>query len=462
VIRVLPISGTLRVLAVATLLSCLVAGCSTFDSLDSVRYPSGMAYPQRQDLLVKDKPGIEVRTLPPPGEMDLHIRRASKEPGAKMFDPADLDKGDARDLRAALRAVFGTPRNPRVAPKAGSDELKEYETWQGKWMSTLEFSNAEALATVIAPGGEAIQEDEDQPGKPTSILGRGSVLYRRHCLHCHGLTGDGRGPTGPWVNPHPRDYRRGLFKFISTGAVGERKPRREDLYRIIHNGIDGTSMPAFGLLPEHEIQYLVSYVIHLSIRGQTEYETMLKLLEGGKDNLTQAVSDTPLDITQFVLAQAAQLRINWAKSTDAKPYEAPAYTEPEDNDAGKMARHDSIRKGHQIFLGTQGGCIACHQDYGRQVPYKYDDWGTLVRPANLTVSTYRGGRRPIDFFWRIKGGIPPAGMPAAPLPDADYWHLVNFVRALPYPAMLPEDVRKAVYGSSAERKPQEKQALLTR
>ncbi len=455
-IRVLPISGMLRLLAVATLLSCLVAGCSTFDSLDSVRYPSGMKYPQRQDLVVKDQPTPKVWTLPPPGEMDLHIRRVRSE--GKMFDPADLDRKDADELRDALADVFGTPRNPRLAPVADSDALKEYETWQGKLLSELGFSNAEALTTVIAPGGEDVQEDRNQPGKATSILGRGSVLYRRHCLHCHGLTGDGRGPTGPWVNPHPRDYRRGQFKFISTGEVSDRKPRREDLYRIIHNGIDGTSMPSFALLTEHEIQYLVSYVIHLSMRGETEFTTMLKLLEGGKDNLVQLGSDTPLDITQFVYSQAALVRINWARSNDSKPHEAPAYTEPKD----EGARHDSIRKGHQIFLGTQGGCIACHMDYGRQVPYLYDAWATLVRPANLTVPTYRGGRRPIDLFWRIKGGIPPSAMPGAKLPDADYWHLVNFVRALPYPAMLPDDVRRAIYGSGADRKPAGKQALLTR
>ena len=34
-------------------------------------------------------------------------------------------------------------------------------------------------------------------------LAEGSKLYRKQCLHCHGLNGDGKGPTGLWLNPHP-------------------------------------------------------------------------------------------------------------------------------------------------------------------------------------------------------------------------------------------------------------------
>ncbi len=71
----------------------------------------------------------------------------------------------------------------------------------------------------------------------------------------------------------------------------------------------------------------------------------------------------------------------------------------------------------------------------------------MVRPMNLTTGVYRGGRRPIDLYWRIKGGIVPSGMAdAASLPDKDVWDLVRFVQALPYPAMLPDDVRDKVYG----------------
>ena len=56
----------------------------------------------------------------------------------------------------------------------------------------------------------------------------GSKHFRLHCLHCHGLTGDGRGPSGKWLNPHPRDYRQGLFKFqsVNQAADGTIRPPR--------------------------------------------------------------------------------------------------------------------------------------------------------------------------------------------------------------------------------------------
>jgi mono/diheme cytochrome c family protein len=418
-----------------------VAGCSAFDSLQTTRYPARLRYPLRQDYLVEKAPGVEKRKLPPPGDIDGHIRQARDEQGAKMYNPADLDPEDAQELRSALRVVFGTPREPRVEPAADSEERPDYDRWLGVWRRIATIRTKKTPKPTIDQALANLDLDEQ-------VLDRGSRLYRRNCLHCHGLPGDGRGPTGPWVNPHPRDYRRGQFKFISTEALADRKPRRADLLRTLRQGIDGTSMPAFGLLPEHETEYLASYVTHLSLRGQTEFETMLALLSGGKDNLKDS-SGKPLSITDFVLSTAARLRIRWAESNESDPLTPPEYAEP----TTTAARHDSIRKGYQIFIGPTG-CVACHSDYGRQVPYKYDEWGTLVRPANLTVGTYRGGRRPIDIYWRIKGGIPPSGMPAPSLSDADYWNLVTFVRALPYPNMLPEDVRKAVYGGSESKKPE--------
>ena len=53
-------------------------------------------------------------------------------------------------------------------------------------------------------------------------------LYRKHCVHCHGITGDGRGPTALFLNPYPRDYRPGVYKFKST--YNPAKPTDDDLH----------------------------------------------------------------------------------------------------------------------------------------------------------------------------------------------------------------------------------------
>ncbi len=97
----------------------------------------------------------------------------------------------------------------------------------------------------------------------------GYAIYRRNCLHCHGVSGAGDGPTAPFLYPLPRDYRKGIFKFTSTASGA--KPDRDDLRRTIKNGLHGTSMPAFdALLTAAEIEQVIDYVMFLSMRGETE------------------------------------------------------------------------------------------------------------------------------------------------------------------------------------------------
>src|SRR5262249_48161723 len=141
------------------------------------------------------------------------------EKGGKKYDPSKLTGDQRHAFQKLLNERFGTPAKPTI--KGIEDEAKEQ----------LKLDN--------------------------KTLAHGSQLYRRHCLHCHGLTGDGHGPTAPWVNPHPRDYRAGKFKFTSVmgTTIGDkaRKPTRADLVRTLKQGIEGTSMPSFGLLPEEEL-----------------------------------------------------------------------------------------------------------------------------------------------------------------------------------------------------------------
>jgi mono/diheme cytochrome c family protein len=381
----------------------------------------------RSDLLVKEPNTSDVRSpLPSPGQMDEAIAReaARKEKANfKFVDPTEIDKADRVEVFTAVRDIFGTPSAPTVEPNEKDDENKQlFDASVGAALPVLNLND----------------DDLDAMQLDAYTLREGSQLYRRHCLHCHGLAGDGRGPTAPWVNPHPRDYRQGVFKFVSTNlSLPYRKPRRADLYRTIEKGIDGTSMPAFGLLPQKELDALVSYVIHLAIRGEVEYQTLWTLKNNRNDVIENGIKD-------YTYKQAGTILARWAAANARKANEPPPY--PFD-DKDKAAVEASIRRGHQLFIG-KGICITCHYDYGRQAAYRYDHWGTFVRPRNLTDPSYRGGRRPIDIFWRISGGIEPSGMSGlakGAIKDEEFWDLVNFVQHMPYPAMLPEDVRKKVY-----------------
>jgi YD repeat-containing protein len=100
---------------------------------------------------------------------------------------------------------------------------------------------------------------------------------------------------------------------------------------------------------------------------------------------------------------------------------------------------ESVKRGFDLFVKPgPASCISCHTDFGRQSEYKYDAWGTIVRPVDFTRGIFHGGRRPIDLFWRIHSGIKGAGMTAfsTSLKDSDIWDIVNFLQMVPYPNML--------------------------
>src|SRR5690606_15807299 len=111
------------------------------------------------------------------------------------------------------------------------------------------------------------------------VLAEGRTLYGRHCLHCHGAGGAGDGPTAKYLQPKPRDFRLGRYKFTSTGSPV--KARRDDLRTTLEQGVPGTSMPAFRLLSGREIDVLVEYIRWLSMRGEYEYQLAAIALSSG-------------------------------------------------------------------------------------------------------------------------------------------------------------------------------------
>jgi mono/diheme cytochrome c family protein len=395
-------------LTAAPALLCLVwlSGCEN-------NYPADLHYPLRDDPLLpaagfSNVDSAKIR-LDRPGEFDRPgdplpwlLPNLTPEQSKTILFPANLASGLRQKLDATLEQMFGTPRSPKVAGFDGDEKVRT-----------------------------ACKLEE-----PT--LAHGSQLYRIHCLHCHGLTGNGRGPTSPWVNPHPRDYRQGKFKFMSVRAVSatggnSHKPRRADLIRTIGEGVDGTSMPSFGLLSQQELEDLTSYVIHLSIRGEIEFLSMQKLFDEGTDATPDQVPD---DVNSTLTGRFSPAKL-WAAAQDPR-YEIVPESQPPTGTAFEA----SVKRGHTIFASKDYNCLGCHIDFGRQAAYFYDAWGNVGRPLDLTVGIYRGGRRPIDLYYRIMGGVPPSSMPqvgrqtpdeTTGLTSAQIWDVVNFLRLLPYP-----------------------------
>ena len=141
----------------------------------------------------------------------------------------------SEDAMWLVTEMFGTPDNPKL-PESDED--------------IADLISLERLKKAAGP------------------IAQGSGLYRKHCASCHGITGNGRGATAAIINPYPRDYRLGIFKFKSTKRSA--KPIRSDLVHQIANGIQGTPMAKIPELSDDDFEALTDYVIYLSIRGELE------------------------------------------------------------------------------------------------------------------------------------------------------------------------------------------------
>jgi mono/diheme cytochrome c family protein len=242
-------------------------------------------------------------------------------------------------------------------------------------------------------------------------LALGQAVYVERCAQCHGDTGDGNGPAGKFMYPRPRDYRKGLFKFTST-PYGAR-PLRSDLIRTVKLGIRGTSMPDFKLLPQHEIEAVVDYVLTLTRRGEYEDELV---------SLAEAEEALPEDLVKEEAFPNVMRRWTVAENQQVNPITPqPKFTE------------EHVALGKKAFLTL--GCSKCHGEDGRgqmKDNIGKDAWGQTTRAADLTSGMLHGGQQPIDIYRRIYSGINGTPMPgfAASLqsqPDT-IWNLVAYVK----------------------------------
>ncbi len=350
----------------------------------------------------------------------------------------------------------------------GADRDEQYADGSPKY--TLEKMQAVVNATVAAFGSpddpfvfEETELDVDKinmSAGPVSsdIEGTPQGLYRKHCVQCHGINGDGAGPSALLLNPYPRDFRKGIFKFTAT-AQGA-KPTDDDLQRVILAGIPGTGMPSFGTLSPEEIESLVEYVKYLAYRGEVETLIQSLIVE----------EDEELDY-EFLLDEAVlPIADLWLDSAEESMIVVPEDPRPSDREA-------SVAAGRKLFAGERG-CVKCHGPTGAGdgKEKNYDVWNSMkvshtpediaklwllplqeLRPRNLRAGVYRGGRDPIDIYRRVYVGVkgtpmpasgPPPGQSAATgalpegskaLTSTQIWNLVDFVLSLPYEDEVKKD-----------------------
>lgn len=298
---------------------------------------------------------------------------------------------------------------------------------------------------VILNGGEPLQH--------------GRMLYMRHCTHCHGTAGDGQGPTAEYLVPRPRDYRHGIFKFTSTTA--QEKVSRDDLHRVLRNGIPGTYMPSFvPMLSDEELGKVVEYVRFLSMRGEFERRLVNELASDySRDAVATRIADgekrsdivrelqefLELDLPDSIDFVSGDMASTWANANTEEAMVSPETSRVPDSE-------ESRRRGRELYLSSAINCADCHgiagEGNGPQTtifeknpvtqelysePGLHDIWDNVNQPRNLRLGIYRGGRRPIDLFCRIHAGIKGSRMPSFKnLKHEDIWHMVNYVLSIPF------------------------------
>ena len=151
------------------------------------------------------------------------------------------------------------------------------------WPQLTDGDIASLVAYVKTFSPEFGKPDNQAPGMkiPTApassgeSVEKGKQLYVDNgCVRCHGELGRADGPSAPtlvddWSHPiRPADLTR---PWTFRGG-----PRREDIFRAVTTGLNGTPMPAFGeALTEEQRWDLVNFIASLSGRETPNYAALL-------------------------------------------------------------------------------------------------------------------------------------------------------------------------------------------
>jgi cytochrome c oxidase cbb3-type subunit 1 len=253
--------------------------------------------------------------------------------------------------------------------------IQRLGTGIGDWRSVFPPTRLSAGATLTV----AARDNE-------ALMTLGKEVYARRCVGCHGEKGDGDGPAAKFLNPKPRDFTRGIFKFRSTSGTNS-LPTDADLFNTITHGLWGTAMPPWQNISDRERLAVISRIKAFSDRWQRE-------------PVEETISISP---------------------------EPPVTTASLDN-------------GRRLFHGD-AGCFVCHGTDGRGdgplAATLTDTWGHPARPADFTLPAgvsggVKLGHHGRHIFRTIMTGV--GGTPMPPfegrLAPPAIWNIVHYVQSL--------------------------------
>ncbi len=225
------------------------------------------------------------------------------------------------------------------------------------------------LCLLLLLAGTASASPFVQSVARQEIFAHGKKAYEKRCAGCHGVSGDGKTQAARFLNPRPRDFTSGIYKFRSS-AIGT-LPSDQDLMTTISRGVLGTSMPGFPDVPEQERFAIVQYIKSFSKSWES------------KENFGPLVQGTPLPEEDF---------------RDYKKFIARA------------------EKGRKIFIES---CVLCHGPQGlgngEGSADLVDDWQRPIRPADFSKRFIKTGKSVIHIYQTLLTGV--NGTPMASYKD---------------------------------------------
>ncbi len=230
------------------------------------------------------------------------------------------------------------------------------------------------LLASVGAGGVALAADASS----SDALAAGKFIYMRSCSPCHGGDGKGDGVAAPDLDPKPRNFTSGIFKFRSTPSGS--RPTDADLARTISHGVHGTAMGPWLELSNRDTNDVVAYI------------------KGFAPDAFKAPAPPSITLPP-----------------------KPPFTQ------------QAIEQGKHWF--SELGCEKCHgtggQGDGPSAGDLKDSWGFPIRPANLTNRfSIKRGDTADDIYTDVFTGLSGTPMPSfAGILDKpeDEWDLVYYV-----------------------------------
>ena len=240
-----------------------------------------------------------------------------------------------------------------------------------------------AVAAAAAPSGAEM--NKLRIATPSQVA-KGKQLFSVQCVVCHGANGKGDGPAAATLNPHPRDFTSGYWRYGGQPT---------HVFKTISEGSPGTAMAGFSSLSADERWTLVHFVRSFSPKAPDDSPEDLKA--AGLDKTAEEAKSAPTEPTQKIPLSFVMKRL-------AEP-ETPTV------DAATLPKIETESVGGKIY---QEHCMSCHGANGHggiPVAKVSANPPAYLKTFDFAKATgaWTGDRS--QFIDLVSKGLPGSGMP---------------------------------------------------